>query len=76
MISPLCLLEVHRLDAMTRQQLLEAIRSRRYGLPPDLEGPLEDEPTDRLRLLLLAARLIGALRRTRSQDWGEERVHP
>ncbi len=49
-------------DALSRQELLEALRFRKHCLPPDLREGLERQPMDRLLLLFLAARLLGALR--------------
>jgi hypothetical protein len=73
MVSTLGELEMQCIDGMSRQQILEALRSRPDCLPPDLREGLEGLPTDRLGLLLLAARLIYALRQLREQDRAERR---
>jgi hypothetical protein len=75
MVSTLGELEMHVIDPMSRQQLLEALRPRRDCLPPDLRERLEEQPTERLRLLLLAARLIHALRLLPGQDWAAGPTH-
>ncbi|MFI5336602.1 MAG: hypothetical protein ACHQ5A_07450 [Opitutales bacterium] len=62
MISTMGELELQVIDVMDQQQLLVALGPRRAGLPPDLRDGLEDQPTDWLRMLLLAARLLDALR--------------
>ncbi len=73
MISIMGGLEMQAIDVMDRQQLLEALRLRQAGLPPDLRDGLEDQPTDWLRMVLLAARLLYALRqlqgRPRVEEW-------
>jgi hypothetical protein len=68
MVSTLTELEMQLIDTMSREQLLAAIRQRLNSLPPDLLMQLEDQPTDALRLYLLAARLIGALRQMQNRD--------
>jgi hypothetical protein len=60
-------LEMRCLDSMPRQQVIEAIRERVDCLPADLREWMAEEPTDRLRLMLFAARLIHALRQLRTQ---------
>jgi hypothetical protein len=55
-------LELKRLDAMSRTQLVEAVQERLDCLPVDLRERAEEKETDHLRLLLFAARLIHALR--------------
>ena len=65
MDSTLCELELRCIDPMSRQQLLEAIRRRLDCLPADLGERLEEQPDGWLRLLLLAARLVCALRQLR-----------
>jgi hypothetical protein len=69
MVSDLGLLELQYIEAMSRQQLIEAIRARLDGLPADLREDLEERPTDELQLLLLAARLTCVLRQLRSAHW-------
>jgi hypothetical protein len=59
-------LELQNIDQMTRQELITAIGSKRECLCSDLLEGLEEESTDRLQLLLLAARLIQVLRHVRS----------
>ena len=76
MVSTLTELEMQLIDTMSREQLLAAIRQRLNSLPADLLMRLEDQPTDALRLHLLAARLIGALRQMQNRDQfaGRERL--
>jgi len=62
------------IEPMTREQLVEAIRRREDNLPPELRERLEEQPIARLQLLLLAARLIYALRQLTAPDWLEGRV--
>jgi hypothetical protein len=56
------------IDPLTREQLLEAIHRRVHCLPPDLCERLDEQPTGWLRLLLMSARLIYALRELRRQE--------
>ena len=67
MDTTLCDLELRCIDPMTRQQLLQAIGRRLDCLPPDLCGRLDEQPDGWLRPLLMAARLIYALRQLRAQ---------
>jgi hypothetical protein len=69
MVSELSELEMKCIEPMTRDQLLKAIRQREDCLPPDLRERLDEQPIGRLRLLLLAARLIYALRQLPASDW-------
>jgi hypothetical protein len=63
MITVLTKLELRLLDLLSRDEILATLRSARDCVPPDFTGEwLEKQCTDRLRALLLAARLIGALR--------------
>jgi hypothetical protein len=55
-------LELNSIDGMSRPQLLQALHERWESLPMDLRVCLENEPTDHLRLLLVAGRLLHALR--------------
>ncbi len=55
-------MEMKRLDEMTRSQLIEAVLKRIDCLPLDLQERISERETDELRLLLLTARLIYALR--------------
>jgi hypothetical protein len=55
-------LELRHIDHMTRDELLAAIRSKQDCLREDLLECLEEQSTDHLQLLLLAARLIQVLR--------------
>jgi hypothetical protein len=71
MVSELLDLEIRSVDAMTRQQLFDALRPRLAGLPPDLCERLEEQPDGWLRLLLITARLTWALRHLRKQYWTE-----
>jgi hypothetical protein len=63
-------LEMNCLDTMPRHQLLEALRERCDCLPGDLLERLDVQATDRLRLLLFAARLIYALRQLQKHQRG------
>jgi hypothetical protein len=63
MISILSELELCSIDRMSRQELVDALREYAAHLPVDLWGQLEDQPTHRLQLLLLAGRLIRLLRK-------------
>jgi hypothetical protein len=56
-------LEMRYLQGLTREQLVEGLRERADCLPADLRERLGEQPPDRLRLLLCAARLMHALRR-------------
>jgi hypothetical protein len=58
----LCDFEIRGIDPMNRPQLLQAVRRRLDCLPPDLCERLDDKPDGWLRLLLLAARMIYALK--------------
>jgi hypothetical protein len=71
MVSQWGELEMRCIDPMDRGQVLEALRRCQDGLPPDLREGLDDQPVARLRLLLLAARLIWALRQLPPPRWGE-----
>jgi len=62
MVSTPLSLELRHIDRMSRQELIEAVSSKRDCLRADLVGCLEEESTDRLQLLLLVARLIQVLR--------------
>jgi hypothetical protein len=64
-ISSVFAFEMKCLELMERQQLLEAVQARSDSLPADLRERVEEQETDQLRLLLLAARLIHALRHLR-----------
>ena len=65
MVSILSELELCSIDRMTQQELVDAVRERVDDLPVDLLGQLEEQPTHRLQLLLLAGRLIRVLRHLR-----------
>jgi hypothetical protein len=69
MVSTLGKLELHLIDPLSRQQLLDAVRLRRDYLPADLLVGLEEQGTDQLRLLLLTSRLIEVLRELRGRAW-------
>ena len=58
-------LEMRYMDSMTRPQLVESVRASSDCLPTDLQEGVAEHSTERLRLLLFAARLIHALRLTR-----------
>ena len=62
MVSTPLSLEWRHIDRMSRQELIEAVSSKRNCLRADLLDCLEEEPTERLQLLLLVARLIQVLR--------------
>lgn len=68
MVSVLSELELCSIDRMTRQELVEAVRARTDDLPVDLLGQLEEQPTHRLQLLLLAGRLIRVLRHSQKDN--------
>ena len=65
-------LELTCIDRMTRPQLIQAAQEHWDCLPASLQVRVEDEPTDHLRLLVVAGRLLHALRhllgRPRRQD--------
>ncbi len=61
-------LEMHLIDAMSRSQLQQELRARQDCLPLDCRELLEGQPTDRLRLLVLAVRVIHTVRHLRIQD--------
>jgi hypothetical protein len=65
MISTLSELELSYIDRLGREELLRALRARPADLPADLVERLEEQTTDHLQLLLLAARLIRVLRHVR-----------
>jgi hypothetical protein len=67
MVSTAFDLELHHIDQMTRFELVAAIRSKRECLRDDLLEGLEEESTEHLQLLLLAARLIQVLRQMRGR---------
>ena len=62
--STLFEIEMLAIDLMSRPELIAAVRAGWDSLPADLRVRLhlEEEPTDHLRLLLVAARLLHALR--------------
>jgi hypothetical protein len=60
--SKLLDLEMRGLQSMSRPQLTAEILKHGDCLPSDLHQRNEDEPIDRVRLLLFAARMIHALR--------------
>jgi hypothetical protein len=62
MIAILSKIELDYIDCMTRPQLIQAIQARAADLPVDLRDRLEEQPTHRLQLTLLAGRLIQVLR--------------
>lgn len=66
MVTTLSELELACIERLTREGLIEAIRARGGDLPADLLERLEEQPTESLRLLLLAGRLIQVLRQMRS----------
>ncbi len=55
-------LELREIDRLSRPALLDIIQTSRDHLPADLVAAAEKMPTDRLRLLVLSARIICALR--------------
>jgi len=55
-------MEMLNIDRMSRAQLIDAVQEHWDGLPLDLQVNVEDESTDNLRLLLVAGRLLHALR--------------
>jgi hypothetical protein len=67
MVTILGQVELAFIDGMTRPQLIEAIQARAADLPVDLLDRLEEQPSHRLQLTLLAGRLIHVLRRLRDR---------
>ncbi len=61
MDSHLCGQEIAAIEAMSRPELLAAVRRRLDCVPPSLREGLERQPDGWLRLLLLAARITYAL---------------
>lgn len=61
-------LEMRYMDTMSREQLVAGVRERSDCLPVDLREGIEEQVTDRLRLLLFAARLVHALRQARRKQ--------
>jgi hypothetical protein len=55
-------LELSCIDRMSRPQLVQAVREHWDSLPLDLRVNVEQESTDHLRLLVVAGRLLHALR--------------
>src|SRR5262249_7936868 len=75
MFEPVSLIELEMrcLGAMTREQLLAALRPLVDCLPVDLRQRVAEHETERLRLLLCAARLLHALRKLqKAQGVGEK----
>jgi hypothetical protein len=66
MLTNLTELELSCIDRLNREELLNAVRARAGDLPGDLLVDLDELPTDRLQLVLLAGRLIQVLRHLRS----------
>lgn len=62
MVTCLCEQEMRHLDLMTRSELLEVIAEHWNCLPADLQERVGDQSNTRLRLYVLTARLIHALR--------------
>jgi hypothetical protein len=62
--STLFAIEMLAIDRMSRAELITAVRAGLESLPTDLRQRLrlEEESADHLRLLLVAARLLHALR--------------
>ncbi|HEV3261251.1 MAG TPA: hypothetical protein VG013_30640 [Gemmataceae bacterium] len=59
MIAQLAEIELHLLDSMSREQVLAMLLQRNACIPVEMsEEWLSLQCTDRLRLLLLAAKLI------------------
>jgi hypothetical protein len=63
MIPTMFELELRDIDRLPRQELIKAIREKRNCLRADLLEGLEEQSTQWLQLLLLAARLLHVLRR-------------
>jgi hypothetical protein len=76
MIPNLYDLEMQTIEAMSRQQLLAAIRPHLDCLPPELRERLDEQPDGWLQLLVLATRLIRAVRMLRDQYWAERAAAP
>lgn len=56
-------LEGFGIDRLCRRELTDAIRDHDIHLPFDLRQPLDEQPVENLRMLLLTARLLHLLRR-------------
>jgi hypothetical protein len=69
MVSTLSEFEVHYIDQMPRQRLVEELLAHREHLPGDLVEGMARQADDHLRLLLFAARIIRALRCTPVCVW-------
>ncbi len=74
MVTGLFELEVQCLNSMTRSQLMEAIGEHWDCLPVDLQERIGEQATDSLRLHVLAARLIHALRQRPSRRVGNSSI--
>ena len=76
MFEPVSLIELEMrcLGAMTREQLLKALPRLVDCLPVDLRERVEEQETERLRLLLCAARLIHALRQLQKPQGAGEKA--
>lgn len=58
-------LEAYCIDRLTREELTESIRAQLWHLPRDLRERIDEQATDALRMLVLAARLLHVLRMMR-----------
>jgi hypothetical protein len=77
MLGALIGLELRLLDAWGRERLIAALLERRDGLALDFtrEG-LEELSTERLRILVLAAKLLSLLKRQKRCPAGSEEKRP
>jgi hypothetical protein len=70
MFATLLKLELALLDDLGRKQLIDALLASRDKLSLDFTSEwLEAQSTERLRLLLLAAKLLRVLRQKEGRDW-------
>jgi hypothetical protein len=65
MIALVTELEMRGIETMPRNRLLDAIKDRWEFLPADLRLRIEEQSNDRLRMILLAIRLMYFLRNSR-----------
>jgi hypothetical protein len=63
MVSFVSAVELCCIDRMNHRELVQAIQARIDDLPSDLTERMEEQPIERLQLLMLTARLIHVLRR-------------
>jgi hypothetical protein len=70
MFAELTKLELRLLDGQNRDQLIDTLMERKDELRLEFTRQwLEDQSTDRLRLLVLAAKLLSLVRRSESRTF-------